>query len=410
MSQLKQIDPEIFSLIEQEKNRQETTIDLIASENYAPQAILEATGTVLTNKYAEGLPGKRYYGGCEIVDKIEMVAQERCKKLFGAQHVNVQPHAGSQANMAVYAGMLNLGDTIMGMSLAEGGHLTHGHKANFSGKLFNSVQYTVNRETERLDYDEIEQLALQYKPRLIIAGASAYSREIDFERFAKIAKRVGAFLMADIAHIAGLVAAQLHQNPVAYSDFVTSTTHKTLRGPRGGFIMCKQEYAEKIDKAVMPGIQGGPLMHVIAAKGVAFKLAQTAEFVTYQHHVIAHARIMASTFQDCGYRIVTGGTDNHLFIVDLRSQNINGKTAETLLNTLGISVSRSCIPFDGQPAWITSGIRIGTAAITSRGMQEHDVIALVDYIDQALKHRNNNLILSDISTKIKVLCARYPLD
>jgi glycine hydroxymethyltransferase len=407
MSFLKNVDPEIFSVINDETNRQETTIDLIASENYASKAVMEATGSTLTNKYAEGYPGKRYYGGCEFVDKAEELARERCKKLFGAEHVNVQPHAGSPANMAVYYIACNLGDTIMGMSLAEGGHLTHGHKVNFSGKLYSSVQYTVNKETELLDYDQIRKLAHEYKPKLIIAGASAYSRAIDFKKFSEIAKEVNAYLMTDIAHIAGLVATGLHESPVPYADFVTSTTHKTLRGPRGGLIMCKKEFAEKVDKAIMPGLQGGPFMNSIAAKAVAFHEALQPAFKAYQKQVIANAQTMAKGLQELGYRIVTGGTDNHLFIVDLRSKSLNGQIAEKALDAVGISVSRSCVPFDTQAPWITSGIRIGTPAITTRGMKEVEMQHIVQFIDEAIMQRDNTQRVAMIKDAIAKLCKKF---
>lgn len=409
MANLKQVDPILFELIEREKTRQETTIDLIASENYAPISVLEAAGSVLTNKYAEGYPGKRYYGGCEVVDEVEQVAIARCKELFGADHANVQPHAGSQANMAAYFSVLNFGDTILGMSLAEGGHLTHGHQVNFSGKVYNSVQYTVDKKTEQLDYDEIARLAQEHKPKLIIAGASAYSCTIDFEKFSEIARSVDALLLVDIAHIAGLVAADLHQSPIPYADLVTSTTHKTLRGPRGGLIMCKKEFAQQVDKAVMPGMQGGPFMQVIAAKAVAFHLAQNPDFKEYQKQVIVNARFMAKQFEELGYRIVAGGTDTHLFIIDLRSKDLNGKIAERVLQKIGISISRSCIPFDPEPAWVTSGIRIGTPAVTTRGMKEADMAEVVSLIDEALTKREDDQALGRIKDNVKVLCARYPV-
>lgn len=383
---LKSIDPEIAYCIEQEEARQASEINLIASENYTHTAVREAMSSVMTNKYAEGYPNKRYYGGCKWVDQAELLAIERCKQLFNADHVNVQPHAGSQANMAVYNAILKPGDTIIGMSLAAGGHLTHGHHVNFSGTLYNVVPYGVDPKTELIDYESVEVLAHKHKPKLIIAGASAYSRTLDFERFSAIAKSVNAFFMADIAHIAGLIAAGLHPSPIAFADFVTSTTHKTLRGPRGGLIMCKGQHREILDKAIMPGIQGGPLMHIIAAKAVAFKLALQEDFKTYQKQVVGNAQVMAKTFQELGYRIVTGGTDNHLFIVDLRSKNISGKQAEYLLEEAGINVSRSCIPFDTEKPWITSGIRIGTPAITTRGLKEQDVIAIVHQIDIILSN------------------------
>lgn len=381
---LKNIDPEIAASIEAEQDRQSKDINLIASENYVYEAILEATATVLTNKYAEGYPNKRYYGGCEFVDQVEQLAIDRCKDLFKAEHANVQPHCGSSANMAVYNAVLKPGDAILGMSLAAGGHLTHGHNVNFSGSIYKSVQYGVDRDSELIDYAQVEQLAHEHKPKLIIAGASAYSRIIDFERFAKIAQSVGAYFMADIAHIAGLIAAGVHPSPVPYADFVTSTTHKTLRGPRGGFVMCKEKFKEQLDRAIMPGIQGGPLMHVIAAKAVAFKLAADIDFKNYQMQVIANAAIMAETFKSLGYRVVSGGTDNHLFVLDLRNKNINGRRAELALQAVGITVSRSAIPFDTEKPWITSGIRIGTPAITTRGFKEAECKKLVYSIDEII--------------------------
>lgn len=409
MKNLKTIDPDIFNIIEQETYRQEHEIDLIASENYAPQAVLEATGSVLTNKYAEGYPGKRYYAGCINVDKAENLAIERCKKLFGAEHVNVQPHAGSQANMAAYHAVLNPGDTILGMSLAEGGHLTHGHEVNFSGKIYRAVQYKVNRENELIDYEEIAKLADQYRPKLIIAGASAYSRTIDFEKLSTIAQTYDALLMADIAHIAGLVAAKLHPSPIGYADIVTSTTHKTLRGPRGGIIMSKFALGEKIDKAIMPGLQGGPCMNVIAAKAVAFHLALQSEFVAYQKQIIKNAQTMAKTFQDLGYRIVAGGTDNHMFVLDLRGQKLNGKIAENALSKVGITISRSCVPYDPEKPWITSGIRIGTPAITTRGLKEQEAQQVAHYIDEALKNHENDGALRIIKEKIEALCQQFKI-
>jgi glycine hydroxymethyltransferase len=402
-------DQEIYTLIHDESNRTEQEISLIASENYTSEAVLQATGSILTNKYAEGYPGKRYYAGCTTIDKVENLAIERCKKLFGAAHANVQPHAGSQANMAAYAAVLKPGDTIMGMSLSEGGHLTHGHAVNFSGILYNWVHYQVDRQTERIDYDAVEQLAKHHKPKLIVAGASAYSRTIDFERFGSIAQSVGALLMVDIAHIAGLVAAKLHPNPFPHADIVTSTTHKTLRGPRGGFIMCTAELADAIDKAVMPGIQGGPFMHAIAAKAVSFHLALQPEFTNYQKQIIANAQTMAAEFANLGYRIVSGGTDNHLFIVDLRSKNITGRHAEQALEKAGIIVSRSTIPFDLQKPYITSGIRIGTPAMTTRGMKEKEAIAIVHLINEAINYYDNDVQLKKISEQVKNLCAQFPI-
>lgn len=385
MSSLYQIDPQIARLIEAEDARITQSINLIASENYPSEAVREAQASMLTAKYAEGYPGKRYYAGCEVVDQIEQCAIDRCKELFGAEHVNVQPHAGCQANMAVYYAVLKPGDTILGMSLAAGGHLTHGHPINFSGTYFKSVQYGVNRETELLDYDEIEILAQLHKPKLIIVGASAYSRIIDYPRMRAIADTVGAYLLADIAHIAGLIAAKLHPSPIGYAHFVTSTTHKTLRGPRGGLIMCGKEHAELIDRAIIPGTQGGPFVHTIAAKAVNFHEALQPAFIAYQKQVIRNAQAMAARFQERGYRIVSNGTDNHLFVVDLRSIGITGHEAQHALEKAGIIVSKSCIPFDPAKPWITSGIRIGTPAITTRGMREEDAHAIVDKIDTILQ-------------------------
>lgn len=384
------IDQEIDYIIKQEQARQKQEINLIASENYTHPAILEATGSILTNKYAEGYPSKRYYGGCQWVDRAEELAIARCKLLFGADHANVQPHSGSSANMAVYGAILKPGDTLMGMSLSAGGHLTHGHQVSFSGTNYKTIQYGVDPVTEQLDYDLIEKLAREHKPKLIVAGASAYSRIIDFERFAQIAKSVGAYFMADIAHIAGPIAAGLHPSPVKHADFVTSTTHKTLRGPRGGFILCKAEFAQILDRSIMPGIQGGPLMHVIAAKAIAFKLALEPSFKLYQQQVLINAQAMADAFTKLGYRIVANGTDNHLFIVDLRSRKITGRAAEQLLEQAGISVSRSCIPNDPEKPMITSGIRIGTPAITTRGFTAQQVVQLVSLIDSILSQPEVN--------------------
>lgn len=406
---LHQTDAEIAQVIAHEADRQEQEINLIASENYASYAVMRATGSVLTNKYAEGYPGKRYYAGCAFVDQAETIAMERCQQLFGVEHVNVQPHAGSPANMAVYFAMLQPGDTIMGMSLAAGGHLTHGHNVNFSGKLFKSVQYHVNRETELLDYDEIKQLAVQHKPKLIMVGASAYSRFFDYARLSEIAKSVGAYLVADIAHVAGLIAAKVHPNPVPYADFITSTTHKTLRGPRGGLIMCKKEYADAIDRAIIPGLQGGPFMNVIAAKAVAFGEALHTSFKTYQEQVIANAKAMAQACSSLGYRIVSGGTDNHLFVIDLRPQKITGKIADAALEKAGIIVTRSCIPFDPEKPWITSGIRIGTPAITTRGMQEKQAIQIAHWIDEVIRHHDNDKKLAQIKADVLKLCKQFPI-
>lgn len=404
------IDPILFDIIEREKYRQEETINLIASENYVSSAVMQATGSVLTNKYAEGYAGKRYYPGCAVIDEAELLAIDRCKQLFNAQHANVQPHSGSQANMAVYFSLLKAGDTILGMSLSSGGHLTHGHGVNFSGTLFNSVQYTVDKETECLDYDAIEQLAQQHRPKLIISGASAYSRTIDFERLAAIARSVDAYLLADIAHIAGLVATGLHPNPITCADFVTSTTHKTLRGPRGGLIMSSAQHAAKIDKSIMPGMQGGPLMNTIAAKAVAFHEALQPTFVEYQKQIIVNAAAMADEMSNLGYRIVAGGTDNHLFVVDLRSKKITGLQAEIALEKAGITVTRSTIPFDTEKPWVTSGIRIGTPAVTTRGMTEQTVRGIAHLIDNAIEHHDNDTVLKAIKVKVRALCVEFPIN
>lgn len=402
-------DKKVSLLLTQELKRQQNSINLIASENYTDSAVLQATGSVLTNKYAEGYPSKRYYAGCEYVDQLEQLAIERVKELFGAEHANVQPHSGSQANMAVFHAALQPGDLIMGMSLAEGGHLTHGYAMNFSGRYYVSKQYTVDIKTEQLDYDAIEQLAIEHKPKMIIAGASAYSRAIDFERISKIAKKVNALFMADIAHIAGLVAAGIHPSPFPHADFVTSTTHKTLRGPRGGLIMCKKEFAAALDRAIMPGIQGGPFMHVIAAKAVAFGQALKPEFKEYQKQVVANAKTMAAEFLKRGYRIVSGGTDNHLFIVDLRNKHISGKDAEAALEKAGITVSRSCIPFDTAKPTITSGIRIGSPAITTRGFKEAEAREVVHLIDRVILHATDEAMLEQIKKQVEQLCWIHPL-
>ncbi len=406
---LSKIDPEIQSIIEKETRRQEDEINLIASENYASQAVMEATGSVLTNKYAEGYPGKRYYGGCQFVDEAETLAIERCKQLFSTPHANVQPHAGCQANIAAYFALLQPGDSILGMSLAAGGHLTHGHGVNYSGKMYKAHQYGVNKETEELDYDEIQKMAEMTKPKLLIVGASAYSRIIDYPRCAAIAKSVGAYLMADVAHIAGLIAAGLHPTSIGHADVTTSTTHKTLRGPRGGLIMCSQELASVIDRGIMPGTQGGPFMQVIAAKAVAFGEALKPSFKAYQQDVLTNARTMATAMQNLGYRIVTGGTDNHLFVVDMRSKKINGLIAETALQKAGITVSRSCIPFDPEKPWVTSGIRIGTPAITTRGMKQKEVLEIVALIDEVINHAADDAKLRLIKEQVLKLCNKFPI-
>lgn len=402
-------DPLVLSMVHKEQTRLEEEITLIASENYASPAVMSINGSTLTNKYAEGYPGKRYYAGCSVVDEIEAHAIELCKKLFGVDHVNVQPHAGSQANLAVYHTILNPGDTILGMSLADGGHLTHGHKVNFSGKIYNSIQYSVDRTTETLDYDAIAYLAQLHKPKLIIAGASAYSRTIDFSQFRKIADLVGAFLVADIAHIAGLVATGHHPSPVGHAHFITSTTHKTLRGPRGGLIMCSSEHAEMLDKAIMPGTQGGPFMHTIAAKAQAFHEALQPSFALYQDHTMRNARACAQAFANLGYRIVSQGTDNHLFIIDLRTKNITGIKAQQALEKVGIIVSRSTIPFDPEKPWITSGIRIGTPAATTRGMKEAQMVELAHLVDEVITHHTDEMRLAAIKKYVVQMAALFPV-
>jgi glycine hydroxymethyltransferase len=406
---LKKYDPEMDLLIEKESARQQNTINLIASENYVSRAVLEAAGSCLTNKYAEGYPDKRYYAGCSIVDQIEQIAIDRCKLLFGAEHANVQPHAGSQANMAAYAALLNPGDTILGMNLSAGGHLTHGHPVNFSGKWFTAVQYGVSKETEEINFEQIAQLASKHKPKLIIAGASAYSRIIDFTKFRAIADNVGAYLLADIAHIAGLVATKLHPSPIGIADVVTSTTHKTLRGPRGGIILSKREYEEKIDKTIIPGMQGGPLLHIIAAKAVAFKEAMDPNFVNYQKQVLMNAKILAKCLQLKGYRIITGGTDNHLLTVDVRSKKMNGDMAQNALEQVGIVVNKNCIPFDPEKPWVTSGIRLGTPAITSRGMGKNEVEEIAHLIDMTLSNYQNHLIMKAVKDRVLQLTNLFPI-
>lgn len=406
---LLQTDPKIAQLISAEGLRQEHEINLIASENYASKAVMEAAGSVLTNKYAEGYPGKRYYGGCQIIDQVELIAQERCKELFGADHANVQPHAGSPANMAAYAALLQPGDTILGMSLAMGGHLTHGHGVSFSGKWYKAVQYGVCKDTELIDYAEVERLAHEHKPKLIIAGASAYSRIIDFEKFADIARSVGAYFMVDMAHISGLVAAGVHPSPVPYADIITSTTHKTLRGPRGGIILSSQKYADAVDRAIIPGLQGGPFMHIIAAKAVAFHEALTEEFKAYQRQIVANAQAMVQAFKALDYRIVADGTDTHLFMLDLRSKNITGRAAEVALEKAGIPVSRSCIPYDLEKPWVTSGIRIGTPAITTRGMHVAQVQEIAQLIDEVIRHHDNDMMIQKVRAQAAALCATFPI-
>ncbi|MDD5472930.1 MAG: serine hydroxymethyltransferase [Candidatus Methanoperedens sp.] len=406
---LKTVDPEIYEIMRHEVERQRNKLNLIASENYASRAVLQAQGSVMTNKYAEGYPGKRYYGGCEFVDAAENLAIERAKKLFKAEHVNVQPHSGSQANMAVYFAMLKYGDTIMSMDLSHGGHLSHGSPVNFSGKLFNIVPYGVSRETKTIDYDVLSELARKHKPNLIVSGASAYPRELDFKRLRKIADEVDALLLADIAHIAGLVVAGIHCDPVPYADFVTTTTHKTLRGPRGGMIMCKSEYAKEIDKTVFPGIQGGPLMHVIAAKAVAFKEAMNKDFNEYQKQIVANAKKIASELISRDNELVSGGTDNHLMLVDLTPVDITGKDAEARLGEAGIILNKNTIPFETRSPFITSGIRIGTPAATTRGMKEKEMVTIAWAINEILHNMNDAEKLKEVKRTVLDLCGQFPI-
>ncbi|MCI5971064.1 MAG: serine hydroxymethyltransferase [Clostridia bacterium] len=405
--EIRKQDPQVADAIEMEVERQRSKIELIASENFVSSAVIEAMGTPLTNKYAEGYPGKRYYGGCECVDIVENLAIERAKKIFGAEHANVQPHSGAQANMAVFFATLKPGDTVLGMNLSHGGHLSHGSPVNMSGTYFNIVQYGVDKDTQVIDYDEVEKIAEECKPKLIVAGASAYSRTIDFERFAKIAEKVGAYLMVDIAHIAGLVAAGLHPSPVPYADFVTTTTHKTLRGPRGGLILCKEKYAKMINKAVFPGIQGGPLMHIIAAKAVCFGEALTDDFKAYQTQIVKNAKALCSALIEKGFNIVSGGTDNHLMLIDLTNMNITGKEAEKLLDEVGVTVNKNTIPFETTSPFITSGIRIGTPAVTSRGFKEEDMEEIANIIYLTLSDFDKNQ--DNVRKRVKALCDKYPL-
>ena len=406
---LKKADSEIYEAIIDETKRQNGNIELIASENFTDGGVLEAQGSILTNKYAEGYPGARWYGGCEYVDVVERLAIERAKKLFGGEHVNVQPHSGTTANMAVYFSMLNVGDTIVAMDLACGGHLSHGHKINFSGKYFNIVSYGVNRKTEMLDYDEIRDKAKKHKPKIILAGASAYPRIIDFNKFREIRDEVGAFLMADIAHIAGLIVADLHPNPVPIAEFVTSTTHKTLRGPRSGFIICKKEFAKKIDTAIFPGLQGGPLMHVIAAKAVAFKHALSDEFKEYQRQIVKNAKALSESLEKLGYRIVSGGTDTHLLLVDLTDKNITGKDAELALDKAAITINKNLIPFDKQKPFIASGIRLGTPAMTTRGMKENEMKKIAELIDRVLTNTSDLKIIDSVKKEVRDMLTVFPL-
>ena len=404
---LKNEDKEICELMEKELKRQEEGIELIASENFASKAVMEAMGSHLTNKYDEGYPGKRYYGGCGVVDQVEEIARNRAKELFGAEHVNVQPHSGSQANMAVYFTILKPGDTVLGMDLSHGGHLTHGSPVNFSGKLFNFVSYGVDSETERIDYKNVRDLALKHKPKLIVAGASAYSRVIDFKKLREICDEVNAYFMVDMAHIAGLVAAGEHPSPVPYADFVTSTTHKTLRGPRGGLILCKEKYAKDLDKNIFPGMQGGPLMHVIAAKAVCFKEALDPSFKTYMKNVVLNCKVLGEELVKYGFKLVSNGTDNHLILVDLTNKNITGKDAEILLDNIGITVNKNTVPNETRSPFVTSGIRIGTAAVTTRGFDVEAMKEIASIINEAIENKDSDL--SKLKIRVKTLCAKYPL-
>jgi glycine hydroxymethyltransferase len=409
MSILDSFDPEIAQAIRLETERQEYNLELIASENFVSEAVMEAQGSVMTNKYAEGYPGKRYYGGCAQVDIAENLAIERAKELFGADHVNVQPHSGSQANMAVYFSVLKPGDTVLGMDLSHGGHLTHGSPANFSGKLYNIVFYGVSKDTETIDYDAVERLALEHKPKMIVVGASAYPRIIDFVAFRKIADKVGAVIMVDMAHIAGLVAVGLHPNPVPYAEFVTTTTHKTLRGPRGGMILCRADFAKALNSNIFPGIQGGPLMHVIAAKAVALKEALSPEFKTYQEQIIINAKTLAKELVKHGFRLVSGGTDNHMMLVDLTSTGLTGKVAEEALDKAGITVNKNTIPFETRSPFVTSGIRIGTPAATTHGLREEEMVRVAGFIADALKSTENDAKLCSIKDRVNDLMKKFPL-
>jgi glycine hydroxymethyltransferase len=406
---LREVDPEVARALDQEVARQASTLELIASENFASEAVLEAMGSVMTNKYAEGLPGKRYYGGCDFVDVVETLAIERAKKLFNAEHANVQAHSGTQANESVYMTVLQPGDMILGMSLAHGGHLSHGHPLNFSGKMYKIVAYGVRRDTETIDYDELEQIALEHQPKLIVAGASAYPRVLDFERFADVAKKCGALLMVDMAHIAGLIAADLHPSPFPHSDYVTTTTHKTLRGPRGGAVFCKAQYAKDLDKNTFPGLQGGPLMHIIAAKAVCFQEALQPEFREYQRQIIANAKTIAEALAADGFRIVSGGTDNHLMLVDVFSKKVTGKQAQETLERAGITVNKNAIPFDTNPPAVASGIRIGTPAVTTRGMKEPEMQRIAGWISEVLHNLENESIIQRVRGEVEALTQQFPL-
>ena len=408
-SPLAEVDPEIAACIADEERRLAYNLEMIASENFVSEAVLEAMGSVMTNKYAEGYPGKRYYGGCEFVDVAENIARDRAKRIFGCEHVNVQPHSGSQANMAVYLAALNYGDTILGMNLAHGGHLTHGHPLNFSGRSYKIVPYGVKADSEQIDYDELERLAHEHKPRMVLCGASAYSRIIDFERIGKIARDVGAHSMADIAHIAGLVAVGLHPSPVPHMDFVTTTTHKTLRGPRAGMVMCREQFQKEVDRAVFPTVQGGPLMHVVAAKAVCFKEAMEAGFKDYQQQVISNAQVLARELSSAGFRIVSDGTDNHLMLVDVFVRGLTGAQAEKALERAAITVNKNAIPFDTQPPMKASGIRIGTPALTTRGMKEEEMRLIASLISEVLGDPENESVQASVRTRVKELCERFPI-
>lgn len=407
LHEIKSTDSEVFNIIEKESLRQEHNIELIASENFTSKSVMEAVGSLLTNKYAEGYPHKRYYGGCEVVDEAEELARERMKKLFGAEHVNVQPHSGSQANMAVYLTVLKPGDTVLGMNLSHGGHLTHGSPVNFSGKLYNFISYGVDKDSEQINYEELRKIAIENKPKLIVAGASAYPRIIDFEKFKEICDEVGAYFMVDMAHIAGLVAVGEHPSPVPYADFVTTTTHKTLRGPRGGAIICKEKFAKDLDKAIFPGMQGGPLMHVIAGKAVCFGEALKEDYKEYIKQVVKNAKVLAEELKTYGFRLVSGGTDNHLILVDLTNKNITGKDAEKLLDTVGITVNKNTIPFETLSPFITSGIRIGTPAVTTRGFKEEEMKKVAYFINYVIEHRNEDLL--SVKQQVMELCSRFPI-
>lgn len=404
---LKNSDPKIYEIIKEENTRQEDHIELIASENVVSRAVLEANGSILTNKYAEGYPGKRYYGGCEVVDKIEDLARTRIKELFGADHANVQPHSGSQANMAVYFAVLKPGDTVLGMNLSHGGHLTHGSPVNFSGKLYNFIPYGVDLETETIDYEKVRALAKANNPKMIVVGASAYPRAINFKLFREICDEVNAYMFVDMAHIAGLVATGAHESPVPYADFVTTTTHKTLRGPRGGVILCKEKYAKAIDKSIFPGMQGGPLMHTIAAKAVCFGEALKPEFKVYIDQVVKNAKLLGTELQKYGFRLVSGGTDNHLLLIELTNKNITGKEAEKLLDLVGITVNKNTVPNETLSPFVTSGIRIGTPAVTTRGFKEEEMKKIAELINETIENREGNLV--PIREKVKELCSKFPL-